>query len=79
MLSKFVGSSERCITILFEEARLAAKKHGFAIVMIDEIDTILQQDEDGSDPHASLRGTLQSELAGLKKNDGIIFIGTTNK
>lgn len=77
--SKWRGGSERAVAILFDEARKAAKRLGFALILLDELDTSFETTDDGDDTNSKFRGTLQSKMEGTGDNSNIIVIATTNK
>ena len=75
--SKFVGDAEQRIRALFA----AARKNAPSVVFFDEIDSIgRQRDYESSSSHeGSLVTQLLAELDGMRKNDGVIVMGATNK
>lgn len=75
--SKFVGDAEQRIRALFA----AARENSPSVVFFDEIDSIgRQRDYEGNSSHeGSLVTQLLAELDGMRKNDGVIVMGATNK
>jgi SpoVK/Ycf46/Vps4 family AAA+-type ATPase len=82
LLSKYFGESSKLISALFDAARSEADE-GFAVVFIDEIESLCLQRGDGSDSGAERRvlSTILSELDGLadKGEDRFVLtIAATN-
>ena len=82
VLSKYFGESSRLITSLFDAAR-SESDSGFAVVFIDEIESLCMARGEGSDSGAERRmlSTLLSEMDGLadKGEDRFVLtIAATN-
>lgn len=82
LLSKYFGESSRLITALFDAARNESDE-GFAVVFIDEIESLCMTRGEGSDSGAERRmlSTLLSEMDGLadKGEDRFVLtIAATN-
>jgi SpoVK/Ycf46/Vps4 family AAA+-type ATPase len=82
LLSKYFGESSRLITALFDAAR-SESDSGFAVVFIDEIESLCMARGEGSDSGAERRmlSTLLSEMDGLadKGEDRFVLtIAATN-
>lgn len=82
LLSKYFGESSKLITALFDAARSEADE-GFAVVFIDEVESLCLPRGDGSDSGAERRvlSTILSELDGLadKGEDRFVLtIAATN-
>ncbi len=82
LLSKYFGESSRLITALFDAARSEADE-GFAVVFIDEVESLCLPRGDGSESGAERRvlSTILSELDGLAdKGDDrfVLTIAATN-
>ena len=82
LLSKYFGESSRLVTALFDAAR-SESDSGFAVVFIDEIESLCMARGEGSDSGAERRllSTLLSEMDGLadKGEDRFVLtIAATN-
>lgn len=82
LLSKYFGESSKLITALFDAARSEADE-GFAVVFIDEVESLCLPRGDGTDSGAERRvlSTILSELDGLadKGEDRFVLtIAATN-
>jgi katanin p60 ATPase-containing subunit A1 len=82
LLSKYFGESSKLVTALFDAARSEADE-GFAVVFIDEVESLCLSRGDGSDSGAERRmlSTILSELDGLadKGEDRFVLtISATN-
>jgi katanin p60 ATPase-containing subunit A1 len=82
LLSKYFGESSRLVTALFDAAR-SESDAGFAVVFIDEIESLCMARGEGSDSGAERRmlSTLLSEMDGLadKGEDRFVLtIAATN-
>lgn len=78
IVSKYVGESEKNVATIFEQARQRAP----SVVFIDEIDSMCRQRGAASENESSRRIKTEflTQLQGVgNNNDGIIFIGATNK
>jgi len=77
ILSCWVGSSERKITTLFDEAK---RREGKTILFFDEVDALgRSRDKTTHDYTASLLLTINQNIDGIKENPHVIVLGTTNK
>lgn len=75
LLDKYVGSSGRLVTELFDEAR---EKN--AVLVLDEFESIARErNQEHNGEALSLMSSLLVELDGMKKNDNFILICITNK
>ncbi len=82
LLSKYFGESSKLITALFDAARSEADE-GFAVVFIDEVESLCLPRGDGAESGAERRvlSTILSELDGLadKREDRFVLtIAATN-
>jgi SpoVK/Ycf46/Vps4 family AAA+-type ATPase len=82
LLSKYFGESSRLVTALFDAAR-SESDSGFAVIFIDEIESLCMARGEGSDSGAERRmlSTLLSEMDGLadKGEDRFVLtIAATN-
>jgi SpoVK/Ycf46/Vps4 family AAA+-type ATPase len=77
LLSKYFGESSRLVTALFDAARNESDA-GFAVVFIDEIESLCMARGEGSDSGAERRmlSTLLSELDGLAEKGEDRFVLT---
>ena len=80
LLGQYVGSSEKNIQKLFNQARIQAP----SIIVFDELDALGGSrsdngEEGSSDTSRKVVGELLTQMAGFEKNpEGIFIIGTTN-
>jgi len=82
IMSKYFGESTKIITSLFDAARSEADER-FAVVFIDEIDSITMSRDSGNESGAERRmlSTLLSELDGLSdkgEDSSVLTIAATN-
>lgn len=76
ILSKWVGESERQLSLLFEEA----KKRKPSIIFFDEIDGLAPVRHSKSEQsHAALVSTLLALMDGLDDRGQVVVIGATNR
>ncbi len=74
--SQFVGETERQIRQLFARARQSAP----AIILIDEVDALMPSREAHTQEYAaSMVAQLLSEMDGLRSEEAVIVIATTNR
>lgn len=79
LLSKFVGSSEKSVRILFDKARQHKNQHGFpAVIFIDEADSILpdRSNEDTYRTASSVVGSFLTEMDGMEDCAAVIILAT---
>ena len=73
------GGAAQHMQVMFAQA----KKHAPSIVFIDEIDALAPKRDKGgrgaSTSDAAMVATLLTEMDGVKKNEGLIVIGATNR
>lgn len=80
-VDKYAGTGAKRVRELFSQAREQAKKHGGAIIFLDEIDAIGQKrsgDGNNREREATLNGLLV-EIAELKDEDNILLMAATNR
>ena len=77
LLSKWVGESEQKVAQLFTRARANRP----SIIFLDEIDALLKRRTSDSATPWEERVVSQflGELDGLKSNDGVLLVGSTNR
>ena len=77
LVSKYVGESEQRVARLFTRART----HRPSIIFIDEIDALLRRRaaESGSSWEQRMVSQFFQELDGLRRGDGVLVIGATNR
>ena len=75
---KYIGSSEKKLQSIFEEAEASAP----CIIFVDEVDAIMRSREAGKSGNTglhSVKTTLLENLSGIKgKSNGVILISATN-
>lgn len=77
ILRSLLGSTERRITALFEEARKRGRK---TILFFDELDSLgMTRDKATREYSVSFLLTLNQNMDGIRENPNVIVIGTTNK
>jgi len=80
ILSAYHGKSEENLRSIFEQAEQEAADGRFAIILIDEIDSIAPKRDAGhGETEAKLVAMLLTLMEGLKTKRGFIVIGTTNR
>jgi transitional endoplasmic reticulum ATPase len=80
ILSSYYGKSEENLRLIFERAEQEAADGRFAIILIDEIDSIAPKRDAGhGESEARLVAMLLTLMEGLKTKKGFIVIGTTNR
>ncbi len=72
---RWYGESEHKMAELFDAARASAP----AIILIDEIDTLMLNRAEAHEATGSIVSIFLSRMDGLKDSEGIIVIGTTNR
>ena len=76
VVSKWVGESEKNLSLLFE----AAQRHAPAIIFIDEMDSIGKSRGRASSNHGdNLLNHLLQLVDGIVKSEGLYVIGATNR
>ena len=76
IVSKYVGDSEKNLSLLFK----AAQKYAPSILFIDEIDAIAKNRSENNAQHAdNLLNHLLQLIDGVIKREGIYIIGATNR
>ena len=80
LISKWVGSTEKQIAALFEEAR----KQDLSVIFIDEIDALMPDRTKGDMPSHENRmvNAMLQELDGFETKGGkqtLLFLGATNR
>lgn len=77
LYSKYVGESEKAVSVLFKKARMSAP----AIIFLDEIDGLVIRREELSGPGVSERvlSQLLQEMDGLQSRKGVVVIAATNR
>ena len=74
--NKFVGETEAAIRRIFAQARRAAP----SIILIDEIDAMTpSRSGNESNFEASMVAQLLTEMDGLRREESVIVVGTTNR
>lgn len=79
ILSKWVGQSEANVRMIFEQARVHKKKHGYpAVVFIDEAEAILRKRGTGisSDITDTIVPMFLSEWDGLDESSAVLLLAT---
>lgn len=74
MVNKYFGESEKNIERAFDEA----EKNAPAILMFDEINSIIPNRADINDHMQRIVNTMLGRMDGMKKSDGVVVMGTTN-
>nr|VFJ42630.1 MAG: cell division protease FtsH [Candidatus Kentron sp. FM]VFJ43337.1 MAG: cell division protease FtsH [Candidatus Kentron sp. FM]VFK05500.1 MAG: cell division protease FtsH [Candidatus Kentron sp. FM] len=76
LISKYVGETEAAIRRVFAQARRSAP----SLILIDEIDA-LTPSRQGSGRHfeASMVAQFLTEMDGLRKEEAVMVVGTTNR
>ena len=74
--NKLVGETEAAIRRIFAQARRAAP----SLILMDEIDSLIPKRTDGaSNFESSVVAQLLSEMDGMRKEESVIVVGTTNR
>lgn len=77
ILIKWVGSSERKVTALFNEAK---RREGKTILFFDELDALgISRDRATHEYTVSLLLTINQNMDGIRENPNVMVIATTNK
>lgn len=78
--SKWVNESANKVNTLFNEAKRLARRHGGAVIFIDELDSVLGSRNDHS-THQEDKKVVNEFLNQLEKcrKHNIVFIGATNR
>lgn len=71
----YVGVGASRVRALFQKAR----KHGKAVIFIDEIDAIGKKRDNRSDEREQTLNALLSEMSGFGEKDGVIVLAATNR
>jgi len=77
--SKWYGESEQRLNDIFELSWKIAKEHGWAVLMIDEIDEIGANRDESHEATGRVTWVLLKKLDGIEKIENILLIASTNR
>lgn len=77
--SKWYGESEQRLNDIFELSWKVAKEHGWAVLMIDEIDEIGANRDESHEATGRVTWVLLKKLDGIEKIENILLIASTNR